>query len=157
MVRNTLITALMMLLPALCVAGGVEKYGEALTEGLEVTPIGEILGDPDAWVGKKVQIAGVVSGVCAHQGCWIELSSEDDATLRVKVGDGVIVFPQESVGRQAVAEGEVEIQDLKRDQYEGWLRRSVEEEAREFDPSEVGEAPYRIVRLKGLGSEIQAP
>lgn len=157
MSRNTLIAVLMMLLPAMGFAGDVDKYGEALTEGLEVTPIEEILGDPDAWAGKKVQITGEVSGVCERQGCWIDITAADDVTLRVKVDDGVIVFPQESMGRQAVAEGEVEILDMDRDKYEAWLRHVAEEEGREFDPSEMGEGPYRIVRLKGLGSEIQGP
>lgn len=157
MSRNTLITAMMMLLPALGVAGEVETYGDALTEGLEVTPIEEILGDPDAWAGKKVQIAGEVSGVCARQGCWIDITSPEDTTLRVKVDDGVIVFPPELEGRQAVAEGEVEILDMEPDEYEAWLRHVAEEEGREFDPAEMGEGPYRIVRLKGLGSEIQGP
>jgi len=157
MSRNTLIAALMVLLPALCTAGEIEKYGESLTEGLEETPISEILGDPGAWQGKKVQIAGEVSGVCTRQGCWIDITSPEDATLRVKVDDGVIVFPEESMGRQAVAEGEVEILDMDRDEYEAWLRHVAEEEGREFDPSEMGESPYRIVRLKGFGSEIQGP
>lgn len=155
MSRNILIAAMMMLLPALCVAGEIETYGEALTEGLEVTPISEILGDPQAWAGKTVKIAGEVSGVCARQGCWIDITSTEDATLRVKVDDGVIVFPQESMGRQAVAEGEVEILEMDRDRYEAWLRHVAEEEGREFDPAEVGDGPYQIVRLRGLGSEIQ--
>lgn len=157
MSRNILIIAGAMLLPALCVAGDVDTYGEALTEGLEPTPIEEILEDPDAWAGKKVQIAGEISGVCARQGCWIDITSPEDATLRVKVDDGVIVFPHESMGRQAVAEGEVEILDMEPDKYEAWLRHVAEEEGREFDPGEMGEGPYRIVRLKGLGSEIQGP
>lgn len=157
MSRIILIVATLMLMPALSVAGEIDKYGEALTEGLEVTPIETILADPDAWAGKKVQIAGEVSGVCARQGCWIDITSSADSTLRVKVDDGVIVFPQETEGRQAVAEGEVEILDMERDKYEAWLRHVAEEEGRDFDPSEVGEGPYRIVRLKGLGSEIQGP
>lgn len=157
MFRRIAMTAMWILLPVLCLAGGVENYGETLTAGLEVTPIETILEDPDAWEGQKVQISGVVSGVCAHQGCWIDITSAQDATLRVKVDDGVIVFPQESMGRQAVAEGQVEILDMDREKYEEWLRHVAEEEDREFDPAEVGEGPYRIVRLKGLGSEIQGP
>ena len=157
MSKQILMTALMMGLATVCVAGEVVKVGEALTSGLEVTSIEEILAQPDDWAGKKVQISGEVTGVCAKQGCWMDLTSTQDATLRVKVDDGVIVFPQESVGRQAVAEGEVEILDLERDKYEAWLRHVAEEEDREFDPDEVGEAPYRIVRLRGIGSEIQAP
>ena len=155
--KTVLSAVLMMALATVCVAGEVVKLGEVLTSGLEVTSIEEILAEPDDWAGKKVQISGEVTGVCAKQGCWMDLTSVSDATLRVKVDDGVIVFPQESVGRQAVAEGEVEILDLERDKYEAWLRHVAEEEDREFDPAEIGESPYRIVRLRGLGSEIQAP
>ena len=95
--------------------------------------------------------------MCARQGCWIDITSPEDTTLRVKVDDGVIVFPPELEGRQAVAEGEVEILDMEPDEYEAWLRHVAEEEGRVFDPAEMGEGPYRIVRLKGLGSEIQGP
>lgn len=156
--KNTVLaTTAMMVLATVCTAGETIKVGEALTSGLEVTSIETLVADPDAWVGKRVQVAGEVTGVCAKQGCWMDLTSPTDTTLRVKVDDGVIVFPPESVGRQATAEGEVEILDLERDRYEAWLRHVAEEESREFDPAEVGEAPYRIVRLRGLGSEIQAP
>ena len=69
----------------------------------------------------------------------------------------MIVFPPNAVGHRAIAEGEVEILDMDRDQYEAWLRHVAEEEGREFDPAEVGEGPYQTVRLKGLGSEIEGP
>lgn len=157
MSRSSWMILILMLIPSLAAAGDVATYGEALSADMEITPIATILADPDAWVGKKVQIAGEISGVCARQGCWIEITAAADQTLRVKVDDGVIVFPQDAVGRQAVAEGEVEILDMERDKYEAWLRHVAEEEGREFDPAEVGEGPYRIVRLKGLGSEIQGP
>ncbi len=157
MLRRVSVIVLLLLIPTLSLAGETEKFGEALTEGMERTPIETILSDPDAWTGKRVQISGEISGVCAHQGCWIDITSESDSTLRVKVDDGVIVFPQESMGRLAVAEGEVEILEMDRDKYEAWLRHVAEEEDREFDPSEIGEGPYRIVRLKGLGSEVQGP
>lgn len=157
MLRSAIAITCSLLIPTLCIGGETEVYGRALTEGLKVTPIAEILADPESWNGKKVQIEGVISGVCAHQGCWIDISSPENATLRVKVDDGVIVFPQESLGRQAVAEGEVEILEMERDRYEAWLRHLAEEVNREFDPAEVGNGPYRIVRLKGLGSEIQSP
>ena len=85
----------------------------------------------------------------------MDLVSPEDARIQVKVDDGVIVFPLEAVGRQAAAEGKVEILDLSRDQYEAWLRHAAEETGKEFDPSQVGEGPYRIVRLRGLGAEIQ--
>lgn len=138
-------------------AAEVESYGEELSADVEPTPIEEILSDPDRWAGRRVRIEGEVSGVCAHQGCWIDLRSPEDATLRVKVEDGVIVFPQDAVGKPAVAEGEVEILEMERDKYEAWLRHVAEEEARAFDPAEVGEGPYRIVRLRGIGASVGRP
>jgi hypothetical protein len=137
--------------------GPVQTFGEGLTSGLEPTPIEAIVNDPDSWAGKHVRIAGEVSGVCAHRGCWIDLTSPDDATLRVKVEDGVIVFPQEAIGRSAEAEGEVETLEMDREEYEAWLRHVAVELGREFDPEEVGDGPYRIVRLRGLGAEIEKP
>ena len=141
-------------LATVATAGEVSTLGDALTADLEVTAIAEILEAPDEWVGKRVRIEGEVSGVCTKAGCWMDLTSADDATLRVKVDDGVIVFPEEALGHAAAAEGTVEILDLDREKYVAWLEHVAEEEGREFDPADVGEAPYRIVRLRGAGAEI---
>ena len=157
MYKPVLFALVMMTLTSLCVAAEVVKLGEPLTAGMETTAIEEILADPDVWVGKKVRISGEITGVCVRQGCWMDLASPTNASMRIKVDDGVIVFPHDAVGRQALAEGEVEILEMERDRYEAWLRHAAEEEDREFDPEEVGEGPYRIVRLRGFGSEIEGP
>ena len=155
---GTCLIALLAVAPAMAgEAAGSETFGEKLSEGLELTPIAEIVAEPDAWSGRRVRVAGEVSGVCSKQGCWMDLRSPQNATLRVKVEDGVIVFPQDAVGRQAEAEGEVEVLEMERDKYEAWLRHVAEEEGREFDAAEVGAAPYRIVRLRGSGARIAAP
>ena len=91
--QTLLIAGLMIALSTVCLAGEVVKVGEVLTSGLQVTSIEEILAKPDSWTGKKVQISGKVTGVCAKQGCWMDLTSASNSTLRVKVDDGVIVFP----------------------------------------------------------------
>ena len=154
---------LMVVLFALFVTGvGVQAetatvatFGGGLSPDLELTPIQSIVADPDAWVGKRVRIAGEVSGVCTEQGCWMDLTSPDDVSLRVKVDDGVIVFPADAKGLQAVAEGEVEILDMSPEKFEAWLRHVAEEEGREFDLEEIGEPPHRIVRLRGIAAEIK--
>jgi hypothetical protein len=58
-------------------------------------------------------VEGVVTAVCEHMGCWMTLAAagatgEKPATLRLKVEDGVIVFPVSSRGKTAIAEGVVE-------------------------------------------------
>lgn len=150
----SLIMICALITPAVAADDAVKKLGEPLTEGLETTPIEEIVADPDAWAGKKVRIAGQVEGVCAMQGCWMDLVSPENATLRVKVDDGVIVFPAEAIGHRAIAEGTIEIVEMTRERYVAWMRHVAEEEEREFDPESIGEGPHRIVRLHGLGAEI---
>lgn len=144
-----------LLLGVVAAGAPAAEYGEALSPDLELTPIETIVADPEAWVGKRVQIAGDISAVCTMQGCWMDLISSDNATLRVKVDDGVIVFPAEAKGHEAVAEGEVEILEMDRDKFESWRRHVADEEGREFDPAEIGDPPYRVVRLRGSGARIE--
>ena len=160
MTLRALVSGLALLVVAsVGLAGGLEEarqFGQELSTELQLTEIAAILETPDDWVGKKVRIAGEVTGVCTKQGCWMDLTAPDDVTLRVKVDDGVIVFPREALGHTAVAEGKVEVLEMERDKYESYLRHLAEEEGREFDPAEVGDAPYRIVRLRGLGARISS-
>ena len=87
-------------------AAEAEKYGKELTLD-EKTSIGEITATPEAYEGKTVQVEGKITGVCEKMGCWIVLSDEKDNMLKVKVNDGEIVFPMESMGKNAIVEGEI--------------------------------------------------
>lgn len=90
----------------------------------EATPIAKLLETPEAFVGKKVRIDGVGTAVCEDMGCWIAIADEadKDKTIRVKVEDGVIVFPMSAKGKQVSAEGvweAVGAADAKRYQIKG--------------------------------------
>lgn len=103
MVRTLLALLVLITLPA--VAGDVATYGEDLTD-IDIVPISELYASPDDFVGKTVKVEGRVIGVCAKRGCWMELAgNEEFQSLRIKVTDGVIVFPMEAKGQVAVAEG----------------------------------------------------
>lgn len=131
-----------------------ETYGSGVSVA-EATPISKILADPDAYVGKTVRIEGKVLDVCPMKGCWMELASEDGRqSLRVKVDDGVIVFPVTSKGRLAVAEGTVEAIPMTKEKYVAWLEHLAEERGETFDASTVGEGPFRVLQLKGTGARI---
>ena len=126
--------------------------GVALTE---TTSVAKILADPDAYVGKRVRIQGQVVDVCPMKGCWMELEEKDGgARLRVKVDDGVIVFPVDSKGKSAVAEGVVEAIPMERDRYVAWLEHLAEEKGQKLDPATVGEGPFRIVQIRAVGARI---
>lgn len=86
-------------------AGDVANYGEKLTDS-EIVPISKLYASPDDFVGKSVKVEGRVIGVCAKRGCWMELAGDKEfESMRIKVTDGVIVFPMEAMGQVAVAEG----------------------------------------------------
>lgn len=100
------VIALLLLAVAAAPAVAKEKvYGKGAPAG-DATPISTVLASPDQYVGKTLVVEGTVVGVCAHRGCWLSLASDvEGQTLRVKVEDGVIVFPKEIVGEKVRAQG----------------------------------------------------
>jgi Domain of unknown function (DUF4920) len=136
------------------VQAGGKTYGAGVKTA-ETTSMAKILADPDAWVGKKVRIQGKVVDVCPMKGCWMELEEANGgAKMKVKVDDGVIVFPVDAKGKLAVAEGVVESIPMTRERYVAWLEHLAEEKGQRFDPATVGDGPYRIFQIKGAGAEI---
>ena len=83
-------------------------YGSGVT--LEkATTVSDIFARPDAYSGKAVKVKGLVVDVCTARGCWLDLAGDRPyEKIRVKVEDGVIVFPASARGRQATVQGVVE-------------------------------------------------
>jgi hypothetical protein len=72
------------------------------------TAVKALVEQPAAYVGKTLRVDGVATAVCSAMGCWIAVAAEGDqkgATVRIKVDDGVIVFPMTAKGRKVSAEG----------------------------------------------------
>lgn len=149
------LAVLVVLATAVTPACSAETYGSGVTLP-EATSIEKILADPDAYVGKKVRIVGQVMDICPMKGCWMELAEEGgNARLRVKVDDGVIVFPATAKGKIAAAEGTVEAIPMTREQYVGWLEHLAEERGQKLDPKTIGEGPFRILQIRGEGVRIE--
>jgi len=128
-------------------------YGEPLTLS-DTTLVSTILTDPDAHVGQHVLVAGTVVEVCEKRGCWLELASDrEHETLRVKVEDGVIVFPLSARGHRAVVEGVVERIDLTEEQAIEQARNHAEEQGIPFDSTAVT-GPTTTYQLRGIGAVI---
>ncbi len=100
----------LFILPSGAAAG--TGYGSGVT--LEkATSVSDIFARPDSYSGKTVKVTGKVVDVCAHRGCWMDLAGDKpNETIRVKVEDGVIVFPASARGRQATVQGLVEMMKL---------------------------------------------
>ena len=95
------------------VPGGETRLGAGVTLK-DSTPIKAILDHPATYVGKTIRVDGVATAVCAHMGCWMAVAAEGSEgaegsaqapTIRLKVDDGVIVFPVSAKGRKVSAEG----------------------------------------------------
>jgi hypothetical protein len=151
--KRIFLLALVLLTPAL--QADTRTYGTGVKEP-ETTSVGKMLAHPEAYVGKTIRIEGQVVDVCPMKGCWMELEERDGgARMRVKVDDGVIVFPVDAKGKTAVAEGTLEAISMTREQYVGWLQHLAEERGETFDPKAVGEGPFRIYQLRGTGARIE--
>lgn len=135
-----------------------ETYGDGLSIA-QPTPIEAIVADPEAWAGKRVRVEGKVASVCPMRGCWMELADGDDGpVVRIKVEDGVIVFPAAAVGRAAGAEGVVKVIEMSRESYVAWLAHLAEERGESFDAEAagIGEGPFRLIQIDATGAEIAA-
>jgi len=89
----------------LAAGDGATSYGDGVTIEQAVA-IETLLANPDDYVGKTVRVDGVITGVCKKRGCWMQVTdSESGNSVRIKVEDGVMVFPYTSMGQEASAEG----------------------------------------------------
>jgi len=86
-------------------AGETGTYGDGVTL-TEAIAIDTLIANADDYVGKNVRVDGVITGVCKKRGCWMQVTDPDSGNgVRIKVEDGVIVFPYTSMGQKASAEG----------------------------------------------------
>jgi Domain of unknown function (DUF4920) len=108
--RFTWFVAAVALQVVILQGAGSDTYGVAPTL-TEVTPIATLSARPAEFIGKTVRVEGVVTAVCQMMGCWMALAPSDNATgstVRLKVDDGVIVFPVSAKGKRVSAQGVVE-------------------------------------------------
>jgi hypothetical protein len=99
-----------------------------------------------------VRVEGMVTDVCEMRGCWFEMAGEKAGEkLRFKVTDGEMVFPMESKGKHATAEGVVVVKDLSLEDTQAMAIEEAKEHGQECDPDKITEAKS-IVRLDGTGA-----
>ena len=136
----------------LCLAGEL-KLGKPL-ELKDLTPIAKINANPEAFVGKTVQVKGKVTDTCQEMGCWMNLVDPSGGTpIRIKVKDGEIEFPKTAVGKIAIAEGAFAKLSLSKEQAIAQARHEAEANGRKFDPSSITSAKT-IYQINGTGAVI---
>ena len=116
-------------------------------------PVAEALSNGDTLTGKTVQVRGKVTEVCQMAGCWMAIAdaSAPQKMIRIKVEDGVIIFPKDAVGKTAIAEGTLTRQVLTKEEALKEAEHEAKEQGRKFNPKSVkhGSTTYEI---RGTGA-----
>jgi hypothetical protein len=136
-------------------AGDGKVYGEGIHLA-EVVKVSELIAHPDDYVGKKVRVEGLVTDVCPKRGCWMQLAGDREfETIRVKVDDGVIVFPMDAKGKRADAEGVFSKVEMTKEQALSHAKHLAEERGETFDPAKAGNLPTVVYQIQGTGAVIR--
>ena len=143
----------LLLAAVLLSAADYTHYGKPFTVK-EETKISAILATPEKFAGKKVKVRGVVTNVCAERGCFLNLKGDQKfQELQFKVDDGVIVFPADAQGREAVAEGVISLKVFSEQEQRDMCPVEAKALDRKFDPAKI-KGPMKVVRLEGLGAAL---
>ena len=148
-----LIAALVMV-AAPAVAGETGKtYGKGV-DGTELLKVSELVAHADKYVGQTVRVEGVVIDVCAKRGCWMDLKGEG-GKVRIKVEDGVMVFPMDAKGKSAVAEGVFTKIEMTPEEARSHAKHLAEEKGQALDAATVPDAPTVVYQIQGTGAVIK--
>jgi hypothetical protein len=135
------------------VAAGQTKLGKPLALK-ETTAIDKLVANPDAYVGKTVQVKGTVREVCQKAGCWMEIADESSGkAIRIKVKEGEIVFPKDAPGKTTIAEGKLVKIEMTKEEAVAAALHEARENNRKVDVSSItsGRTVYQI---QGTGAVI---
>lgn len=156
--KRTIALATILLLASslFALAGGPEGkvYGSGVTLE-ESVAIETLLAEPESFVGKSVRVDGVITGVCKMRGCWMKVSNPETGNgVRIKVEDGVIVFPYSAMGSKASAEGvfeaiPIEVEEAKH-------KEKAEEQGKDHENCTVGALKKKnvIYQIRGTGAVV---
>ena len=117
----------------------------------------DLMNSPNQYLDKDVLISGEIVEVCPMRGCWINVKDNNsDIIIRVKVTDGMIVFPLSSKGKQVDAQGKFLKLNFTKEQAKNWKVHLAKEQGFILNPEDVILEPsdlfeYRIV---GKGAQI---
>jgi hypothetical protein len=153
MKKTLFISIIALLLVGTALSAGKKKYGKEITVK-EMTKISAIVAEPEKFNGKRVKVQGPIVDVCKERGCWIKIASDKEfESIRFKVDDGVIVFPLEIKGQNAVAEGVVSVRTISVEEQIKSGKKMAEEEGTTFDEKSVT-GPKTVLMIKGEGAQV---
>ena len=91
-----------------------QKLGKGLA-GAEEVSVNDLLADPDKYKDKLVRVSGKIEDFCHHKRAWFGVTAKDGKGMVRVFTLPRFTVPSDCVGRQAVAEGKVEVIELDPD------------------------------------------
>jgi hypothetical protein len=136
-------------------AGEVQTLGKGVA-GTDVVALADLVAHADQYVGKTVRVEGIVTDVCPMRGCWMDIASGDKSgTIRIKVDDGVIVFPKGATGKHAIAEGVFTKIEMTKDEAVAHAEHLAEERGEKLDAGKAKDLPTVVYQIRGTGAVIK--
>ncbi len=122
-------------------------------------PIHKVLESKDQLKEKKIQVTGTITKVCPMAGCWVDIQDPDfpkdpKKSIHVKVKDGKIVFPKNSVGKKVTIKGVLKEKKLSKRKARAHFRHRAKELGIPFD-SESVKGPTTIWEVKGTSALLE--
>ena len=90
-------------------AAGALPAGEDFGAGItleQLTPLAEVVSDPERHQGQTLLVMGVVREVCQRKGCWMVVA-DGESQVRIRFADYGFFVPKDCRGKHAYVEGEV--------------------------------------------------
>ena len=115
------------------------------------------MSEPNEYLNENILIKGEIIDVCPMRGCWIKVKDNSSSnSIRVKVTDGLIVFPISSKGHQVDVEGEFIALNFTENQARSWKVHLAEEKGITLNPEDVQIEKSDLIeyRIVGKGAEI---
>jgi hypothetical protein len=107
--------------------------------------------EPIKFVGKTVDVEGVIVRSCTMEGCWAELAPAKDAkSVHVTMKDRSFFIPLQSAGASARAEGVFSVKTLSKEQVDHMIR----EDGAKFD-NRNADGTVTEVSFEATGIELR--
>ena len=119
--------------------------------------ISQLINNSETYSNKDIVISGEIVDVCPMKGCWIEVKDfNSNHSVRVKVKDDVIVFPENSKGNHVIASGTFTKIEFSEEKAIQWKMHLAEEKGIILSRENIRLQPSDLVeyRLNGIGAEI---
>jgi len=131
-------------------ADGIVRRG-TLTAAAPLT-VSEATAKAAELDGKTVKITGTVESVCQPMGCWFVMKGDAGQTIRVSSKGHNVFMPKSSAGRAAIAEGELTVRTLSKEQAQHF---EDEKELKAGETKQVFDGDVKELSLALVGVELK--